>query len=183
MVRRLRAAALIAAATLGGCGSDSSSRSATVDEREGTYRGVGIGSTREEARRELGRVESGSTDPLAPIGADPVDVGVPPSPDQPRGSGGIAIWRFEDAAMAASRDGAWLVTVAADDARTSEDVGVGSTLDDVREAYADAECGTANEGTEYVQFPYCALKVTADRYLWFAYDPVRSLTLSREPLR
>jgi hypothetical protein len=70
---------------LAGCGSDrdspgsepASGGPATVDERAGTYHGVGIGSTREEARREFGRVESGPTDPLALIGKDPPDVGVP----------------------------------------------------------------------------------------------------------
>ncbi len=184
------AAALIAAAALAGCGSDqdapaaelASRGPATVDEGAGTYRGVGLGSTRDEARRELGRLESGATDPLAPIGTDPVDVGVPPSPQEPRDSGGIAIWRFEDAVMAAGRGRAWLVTVAADDAITGEGVGVGSELDDVRAAYPDAECDTANEGTEYTQFEYCTLRVASERYLWFAYDPVRSVTVSREPL-
>jgi hypothetical protein len=148
-----------------------------------TYRGVGIGSTRDEARRELGRPQSGATDPLAPIATDGLDVGVPPSPHDPRPSRGIAIWRFEDVVMAAGRGRAWLVTVIAEDAVTREGVGVGSALDDVRAAYPDADCDKANEGTEYTQFEYCTLRVAPERYLWFAYDPVRSVTMSREPLR
>ena len=185
------AAAVIAAAALAGCGADresaspmSASRSpATVDEREGTYRGVGIGSTRAEARRALGRLESGATDPLAPIGTGGLDVGVPPSPRDPRPSSGIAIWRFADAVMAAGRGRAWLVTVVAQDAVTRDGIGVGSALEHVRAVYPDAHCDTANQGTEYTQFEYCTLRVTSERYLWFAYDPVRSVTMSSEPLR
>ncbi|HEX5620343.1 MAG TPA: hypothetical protein VFX51_18120 [Solirubrobacteraceae bacterium] len=176
---RPRALLLIAAAAVAGCGSDPRPP-ATVDERAGTYRGVGIGSTRAEARRELGRLESGATDPLVPIGADGDELGIPPSPQDP---GRIAIWRFDDAVMAAGRGEAWLLSVAAEDAFTREGVGVGSSLDDVREAYPDADCATANEGTEYTQFDYCTLRVAPRRYLWFGSDPVRSLTMSREPLR
>jgi hypothetical protein len=164
---------------LGGCGSDP--EPATVDEQAGTYRGVGIGSTRSEAERGLGRLKSGPNDPLAPIGADPVEIGIPPAP-QDAGTG-IAIWRFEHAVMAAGRGRAWLVSVAVRDAVTREGVGVGSTLDDVRAAYPAAECGTANEGTEYTPFDYCTLRVAPRRYLWFGSDPVRSVTMSTEPLR
>ena len=183
------AAALVAAATLAGCGSEpeptstaTADRNATVDEREGTYRGVGIGSTRAQARRELGRLKSGPTDPLAPIGTDPAEVGVPPAPLDP-GKGGIAIWRFEDAVMAASERRAWLITVTTDDAVTKEGVGVGSALEDAKTAYPDAECDTENEGTEYTQFEFCTTRVAPDRYLYFAYDPVRSVTVSQQPLR
>ena len=128
-------------------------------------------------------MESGPTDPLAPIGADGLEVGVPPAPQDPRPYSGIAIWRFQDAVMAAARDRAWLVTVVAEDAVTGKGVGVGSELDDVRTAYPDAECDTANQGTEYTQFEYCTQRVAPERYLWFAYDPVRSVTMSREPLK
>ena len=126
-------------------------------------------------------MESG--DPLAPVGVDGEDVGVPPSPRDPPDSGGIAIWRFEDAVLAAGSDGAWLVTVTAEDAMTGEGVGVGSGLDDMRSAYPGAECDTANKGTEYPQFEFCTVRVAPERYLWLAYDPVRSVTMSREPLR
>jgi hypothetical protein len=156
---------------------------ATVDELAGTYRGVGIGSTRDEAELVLGRLETGPNDPLAPIGGDPVDLGFPPAPQDPRPSPGIAIWRFDDVAMAAGRGRAWLVAVAAQDAFTRAGVGVGSDLDDVRAAYPAADCDTANEGTEYTPFDYCTLRVAPGRYLWFGNDPVRSLTMSREPLR
>jgi len=183
------AAALVATATLAGCGSEpeptataTASGPATVDERAGTYRGVGIGSTKQQARRELGRAESGPTDPLAPIGTDPADVGVPPAPQDPS-KGGIAIWRFEDAVMAASESRAWLLTVTTKDAVTNEGVGVGSKLDDAKTAYPDAECATENEGTEYTQFEFCTTRVAPDRYLYFAYDPVRSVTVSQQPLR
>jgi hypothetical protein len=178
----LRAVALLA--VLAGCGSDPAPHPpVTVDEQAGTYRGVGIGSTRAEARRELGRVAGRPTDPLAPIGADALETGIPPSPRDPRPSPGIAFWRFDDVVMAAGAGRAWLLAVTKQDAVTRAGVGVGNDLDEVRAAYPDAECGTANEGTEYTQFDYCTLRVAPRRYLWFGYDPVRSITMSREPLR
>ena len=85
--------------------------------------------------------------------------------------------------MAAGRGRAWLLTVAAEDAVTAAGVGVGSGLADVRAAYPDAECDTVNEGTEYTQFEFCTLRVARERHLWFGYDPVRSVTMSRRPLR
>ena len=157
-------------------------RPATVDERQGTYRGVGIGTTRADAKRELGHVESGPTDPLAPLGVDADEVGVPPSPRDPGGPDGIAIWRFERAVMAAGGGRAWLLSIAADDAVTAERVGVGTTLAEVRVAYRGMDCGTVNEGTEYPQFEYCTVRVAPERYLFFAHDPVRSITMSTEPL-
>ena len=182
-----RIAVLAAATAFTACGwgrdpEPAPLRPATVDERKGTYRGVGIGTTRADARRELGRVESGPTDPLAPIGVDADEVGVPPSPRDPGGPDGIAIWRFERAVMAAGGGRAWLLSIAADDAVTAERVGVGSTLDDVRAAYRGMDCGTVNENTEYPQFVYCTVRVAPERYLFFAYDPVRSITMSTEPL-
>ncbi len=83
----------------------------------------------------------------------------------------------------AGRGHAWLMTVAAEDAVTSEGVGVGSKLDDVRAAYPDAECGTENDGTEYTQFAYCTLRVAPERYPWFGSGQVRSVTISRRPLQ
>ncbi|HEX8206732.1 MAG TPA: hypothetical protein VF587_11800 [Solirubrobacteraceae bacterium] len=111
-----------------------------------------------------------------------LEVGVPPAPKDPPGLDAIGVWRFKGAAMAADRGEAWLVVVSARGARTAERVGVGSSLDDVREAYDGARCTVANEGTEYVSFEACQVRVRPGRYAWFAYDPVRSVTLSRAPL-
>ena len=85
--------------------------------------------------------------------------------------------------MAAGAGRAWLVAVAKEDAVTRAGVGVGDDLDDVRAAYPAAECDTANEGGEYTQFDYCTLRVAPGRYLWFGYDPVRSVTMSSEPMK
>jgi hypothetical protein len=149
-----------------------------VDVREGTYKGVGIGSTRVQAQRQLGRATTKSTDPLRPRGADD-PIGIPWAPQQPRESCGSAIWRFEEAAMAAGCGRAWLVAIAAEDAVTEEGVGVGSSLADVRSAYPRAECYVENEGTEYTSYPLCVLRVARERYLAFGYDPVRGVTMSR----
>lgn len=155
---------------------------ATIDAAAGTYRGVGIGSSRAEAGRVLGRSTARSQDPLSPLGKEPLDVGVPPSPKEPRGLDPIDVWRFRDAALLADRGKAWLIVVSAADARTKEGVGVGDALGDARAAYSEPQCGVANEGTEYVQFRYCQVRVRPGRYAWFAYNPVRSITLSRARL-
>ena len=173
----------LVALLLAGCGGDPAPRPATLDLEAGTYRGVGLGSTRAQAERVLGRATARATDPLAPAGSEALDHGGPPSPKAPREAGAIAVWRFEDAAMAAGRGRAWLLTAAAHDAVTDRGVGVDSDLDDVRAAYPDAGCGTANAGTEYPQFPYCAVQVAPARHVWFGRDPVRSVTVSRAALR
>jgi hypothetical protein len=143
---------------------------ATIDETAGRYRGVGVGSTKDEATQTLGRIASMPRGPLAPIGSDPVEVGGPPAPDDPRNAN-ISIWRFDNAVMPRAVAGAWLLTVTKKDATTTKGVGVGSTLEDIKTAYPGAECATANEGTEYTQFEYCTTEAATERFLYFAYDP------------
>ena len=48
--------------------------------------------------------------------------------------------------------------------------------------YPDLHCGTANEGTEYITFPYCGGRIAPQRYVWFGEDPIRSISLSVTPL-
>jgi hypothetical protein len=156
--------------------------SATVDASAGTYRGAGIGSNRIEAERVLGPSRGGPGAPLEPLGEEGLAVGVPPALEEPPGLDGLTAWRFRDAAMLADRGRAWLVVVSLGDARTKEGVGVGSSLDDVRDTYESPQCAVANEGTEYVRFPYCQVRVRPGRYVWFAYDPIRSVAMSRAPM-
>jgi hypothetical protein len=46
--------------------------------------------------------------------------------------------------------------------------------------YAGADCFTQNEGTEYVKYPFCKVRVCAGRLLGFGGDPIKSLWLAAE---
>lgn len=162
--------------------SDESGTPVTIDERAGTYRGVGLGSSRRAARQRLGDGPAGPDEPLAPVGRKPLVTGVPPGPRTPAGRAPSTVWRFPGAAMVADDGEAWLAVFAAEDARTAAGVGVGSRLDEARKAYPGSYCAIANAGTEYVSFDFCTARVSAGRYVWFAYDPIRSVTVSRAPL-
>ena len=181
-----RAAALVLALVALGCGSsgddDPPEGPPTVDERAGTYRGVGLRSTLADARTRLGTAREGPSEPLAPLGDRPLETGVPTGPRNPKGMGPQTVWRFREAAMVADRGRAWLAVFTAKDARTTAGVGVGSTLDEARRAYPGSYCATANEGTGYVTFPFCTVRVAAGRHLWFAHDPVGVVGVSFAPM-
>jgi hypothetical protein len=188
-VLRGRAAPLVLAALAGCGGGDESApgaaqteppaRQVVLDERDGTYRGVGLGSTRAEVERVLGAVRESEEDPFAPLGMLGPEVGTPPSPRNPPGAGPEEVWRLRDAALIADDDRAWLLLVSARGTRTRAGVAIGDSLSAVRKAYPRLRCGTANEGTEYVKTPYCAGKIAPGRHIWFGRDPVRSIAVSR----
>lgn len=186
----LGAAGLISVVIAGGAGcGDDSTRVAdgapTINERLGTYRGVGIGSRRAAAVRRFGkvRVDLEGYDPLTPLNEGPKN-GIAPSPDTPPDVKSLALWRFKHVVIAADqRDRPWLIGVTARDAWTTRGVGIGSSLEEVQRAYPNASCETFNEGTEYYAFPYCTARVAPGRFIWFGEDPVRGITMSRAPLR
>jgi hypothetical protein len=190
----MRRGALLAVAAVVGCGGDEGispqrevsdaspvAHTATLDERRGTWRAIGIGSTRRDVQRALGRVRNG--DPLAPLGRNPLPTGVPPGPDTPRGKTPGQVWRATDAALVAHRNRAWLLVISAQGVVTRRGVGIGDTLDEVRKAYPHFRCEVANKNTEYVQIEFCTGRVAHRRYLWFGHDPVISVTVSEAALR
>jgi len=149
--------------------------------RRGTWRGVGIGSTRRQVIRRLGRIKQG--DPFAPLGADSFDVGAPPTPRNPPGTGLGQVWRGRNFVMTADRGRAWILLVSARGTKTGKGVGVGDSLADVKKAYPKLRCGTANEGAEWPEVEYCQGPVARGRRVWFGGDPVQSVTVSKAPLR
>jgi hypothetical protein len=108
---------------------------------------------------------------------------LPPTPQEAIGRASLYLWRFRDISLVADRRGAWSFSVTAEGAATARGVGIGSELAQVKRTYEGLDCGTANEGTEYVQFPYCTGRVAEDRYIWFGEDPVKSITVSIAPLQ
>jgi hypothetical protein len=152
-----------------------------IDERAGSYRNVGFGATKTEATRQLGRSRSG--DPLAPLGSGALGDALPLSPRYPAQRSARYIWRFRHVAIAADHKGAWLIGVAHPHATTAAGVSVGDPLERARAAYPSLRCGTANEGTEYVSFPYCTGRLAGRRYIWLGDDPIQSITISVAPLK
>ena len=57
---------------------------------------------------------------------------------------------------------------------------IGDSLDEVRERYPGLRCGIRNEGTEYVEYPYCTGKLGPGRYIWFGENPVKSITMATQ---
>lgn len=152
----------------------------TIDERAGTYRGVGLLDTRREVERRFGRARVTKDGPWEPLDIDFYDAGLPTSSGYTTGA--VAIWRFKSAAIVSYGGKTFTFAITTVDALTRRRVGVGSTLEQVRMKYPMLRCDIANEGTEYPTYPYCAGRVAPGRYVWFGRDPVRSVTLSRKAM-
>lgn len=155
---------------------------ATLDLRRGTFDGVGIGSTLEGVRTRLGNSRVGPDKALAPIDRQPLVVGAPPAPQNPSDAVPEEVWRFKEAAMVADGGRVWLALFTAKHAVTSGGVGTGSSLASIKKAFPQSSCDTANRTAEYVQFEFCTVEIAPERHVYFAYDPVRSITISRAPL-
>lgn len=154
----------------------------TVDWREGSYEGVALRSSVAVLIARIGRPERrGSEEPAEPIGEDYYDIGGPTSFGSPgTGPGKNETLRFEGRAFFATGDriSGWVTTSSR--AETPEGVGVGDSNEIVEKRYPDAECRTANAGTEYSTFPLCEVRVCKGRRLAFGGDPIKSVWLVAE---
>ena len=177
-----RLGALLALCAVAACGGESApaAQRTTIDERAGTYRGVGLLDTRREVERRFGRARVTESGPFEPLDMDFYDAMLPPSPGY--GKGAAAIWRFKSLVIDSYGGKAFTVAITAPDALTRQRVGVGSTQEQVRAKYAGLKCGIANEGTEWPEIPYCTGRVAPGRHIWFGGEPVRSVVLSRKTL-
>jgi len=173
---------VLALCAVAACGGDSApaAQRVTVDERAGTYRGVGLLDTRRELERRFGRARVTKDGPFEPLNMDFYDAMLPPSPSYTTGE--HAFWRFQDVAVDAYDGKTFTLAVTAQNAVTKQRVGVGSTREQVVAKYPGLKCGVANEGTEWPEIPYCTGRVSPGRYIWFGGDPVRSVVLSRKTL-
>src|SRR5690349_8696627 len=98
--------------------------SPTIDEREGTYRGVGLLDQRRTLERRFGRAKVTKDGPWEPLDIDFYDAGLPTSSGYT--SGAVAIWRFRSAAIVSYGGKTFTMAVTTSDAITRRGVGVGS---------------------------------------------------------
>jgi hypothetical protein len=153
---------------------ENGSGSRVVDEQNGSYRGVELGDSREDAEDELGDAPPWTgSQPLGPL---------QPGWQQgaPRGAmivGAVDALRYPRVAVHLADDEVVELIVAEPDGKTTRDVGVGDRLAAVRRAYPDLACGRISRG-QTAQAPYCGGQIAEDRWLWFGGDPVRSITLA-----
>jgi hypothetical protein len=180
------------AAALAGCAENGPSPT-HIDEKRGTYRGVGIGDRAEDVFRVFGRVPVSGTDkPVAPLKDDFVEIGgatliSTPCKGRAPGMSGIATLRYDHVTFLLCDGRSHGFIVAVENARTLRGVGVGSDLRDAQAAYPRLRCGEASYGEALVgeppSYPYCGGKIDGRRWIWFGRDPIGSITISTNRLR
>jgi hypothetical protein len=156
-----------------------------INEVRGAYRGVAFGDTRHQVVRKLGRP------PVGPDGRhgvplvngdehraqqtnEPLINGKPPQyqfmgyPDV--GISLVGPQHSSDPAVS-------FLKVGRDGASTNRGVAIGDSLDEAESAYPEIDCATANEGTEYATYPFCAGELRPGRNIWFGGDPIDIIEL------
>ena len=160
---------------------------ARIDEVRGSYAGIAIGDPQAKVRGRFGSPDPADRDEecdLCPVGTtSDDDLGQPTfiaAPSDSRGS--FHALRYPGVVFLTSRGRVYGFLVTDPRAATRRDVGIGHGASRVRDRYPGLDCGTANEGSEYPQFPYCAGRL-GRLYVSFGEDPVRSVTVSSTPLQ
>jgi hypothetical protein len=147
-----------------------------VDERSGSYRGVALGTRRQETLDTLGPAPSWTpNDSIAPLEEDWVDIG---APNTIPSSGAPDTLRYPHLSVLLDNGRVTAMVIAETGAESLGGVGVGDDLDDARKAYPGLACGDAAAGDAGATFPYCSVKLGAKRWLRFGEDPVRSITIA-----
>jgi hypothetical protein len=198
----LRRSALVISATFMtiGCGNAAPRPDAPsgvrVDERAGSIRRVGLGSSRLSLTQVFGRAKDTTETGAAaePQGADHDAIGAPndyafpeacqrapagPSPSF--ASQGLSTLSYPDMAFELCDDSAYEFITTAAAARTRRGVAIGQPLRAARRAYPQLHCGeSTGDSTDppTPAYPYCAGLVAPHRYLWFGQNPIRSIAVA-----
>jgi hypothetical protein len=183
-VTRLAVAAGTVVLALRGCGDDPPSATGPpgkLDETSGSFRGVRLGDSDAEVRRKLGEPErNNASTGIAPVGSDVDDLEVPPVINPPPGTGPVGdhTYRYRGVTFLTTRRFgvyAFLVTAPAS---TRRGVRIGDSLASVRERYPGIRCKTATAEGNAPIYDYCTGRVRHGRYIAFAGDPIKSITVA-----
>ena len=189
---------LIAILSLGACGAGSRPRrsNATIvlNDAHPSFRGVSLGDSHAQLLARLGKapLDTAAYGVLTlPFGVnDPTDeLGLPATGPSPPSSTLPLLKRLHTIRTVAYRNVVFLVSstragvyyfgITASGARTSRGVGIGDSLARARATYGQIlHCATADQGTEYPQFPYCGARLGRHLYIYFGQDPIRSIAFA-----
>jgi hypothetical protein len=177
-------AALSALLVVSGCGSTQaggdSPATARIDERAGTYRGVGVGDSTRRVEQVMGQPAPFHGN-YAPVGHDYYEDGAPVAVQEPRPPRHETALRYRTVSFHVADGRVYGVEVVDPGARTKRGVRIGQPLKDARRLQPALRCDTALAGSEFPSFPYCAGKVAPGIYMWVGQDPVASITLAHKP--
>ena len=155
-----------------------------IDERAGTYRGVGLGDPVPAITQVFGPQRPASDyEAMAPFrypeGGN-YGPGVLQFGDyEPFGP----TLRYYDVVFTfKGGQGLGAFEVVEPGASTGSGVRIGDPLERARAMYPTLLCGTVNKDTEYEEYAACSGKLGPRRYIWFGGDPIKSITMSTNPL-
>ena len=160
---------------LAGCGGSSSPK--LLDEQHGTFEGVGIGSSSSDVRARFGEpADSQGFIPLRPRGVKgPYAFSVP-------GGAPTSEMRYDRVAFILAHDRVFGFITSDGGAFLTRNVGIGDSLDDLREAYLfacrEARAGEAIFGSDPT-YILCHAELANGSQLVITKDPVESITLLR----
>jgi hypothetical protein len=189
--RRVGAAGVALTLLLGGCGSDGESAPAsgprTVDAREGTYKGIGLGNRPARVMGVFGKpARFDQSAGIAPTDTTLEKIGGPPVITPPRrdeaSSATERLMRYRGVSFLARNNRVYALLVSADGAQTTDGVGIGSPLSEVEARYPHAGCETAPDAHGQDDYDYCQVKLGRHRYVLFSKDPIRSIAIAKLPM-
>lgn len=185
---------LLLAVVVSGCGEDSTGSPTqgravlTINERGGTFRGVGLASSRTEIEQEFGDPEPYSrAHGVVPVGHRFYELGLPDRiapPERGESPRELArgVLRYRDASFQTTEDdGAYAFSVVSP-ARTPRGVAIGDPLREAQARYPGFRCGVRNRGRIGIAYPFCTGRVVSGVYIWFGQDPISSITLASKPM-
>jgi hypothetical protein len=159
-------------------------RPVALDERNGRLGEAGLGDSAAAVEAHLGRAPKRTVDDgTAPLDSSLDSLGSPSSIPGPP-SRHDSFLRYPKSSFWLGDDRVYSIETIDPAGRTSRGVGVGDSMELVRHAYPELDCGEDSVGSdEPIPFPYCAGRTGPRTWIYFGGDytksgtPVTSITL------